>query len=156
MSGAWTLFVCGDRSRGDDGAAHAAVDRLIASLPRAVEVRRVGQLEPDDLVAALRRGSCLVVDTVRGIGPGAIVGMPLARIGVSGPASASSHSLPLGTVVALAEALGGDVERARFLGIGGERFGLGERLSGSVRRSLDRYANAIAWIVDANGAPPCA
>jgi hydrogenase maturation protease len=156
MTGRWTVLVCGDRSRGDDGAAHAAIDRLVARLPRAVEVRRVGQLDPADLVAALRHGSCLVVDAVRGVGPGAIVGMPLAQVGSSGPSSASSHALPIGTVVALAEALGGDIARGRFLGIGGERFELGERLSGPVRRSLDRYAAAIAWVVDATGDARCA
>lgn len=154
MTGRWTVLVCGDRYRRDDGAAHAALDRL-ADLPRSVEVRRVGQLEPDDLVAAVTSGSCLVVDTVRGVEPGTVIAMPLASLGRGGPTPASTHALPLVTVIGLAEALGADLRKATFLGIGGQRFGLGQGLSRPVERGLDAFAATIDGAVRGTGGVRC-
>jgi hydrogenase maturation protease len=144
VSGRWTVLVCGDPSRGDDGAAIAAVARLERDAP-PVRVRRVGQLEPDDLVKAVSGGGrCIVVDAVRGIDPGRIVEVPLRTLGaVDGPQPASSHALPMEIVIGLAEALGADIDRAVFVGIGGRCFELGAGLSPGVAASLDRAAQAI-------------
>jgi hydrogenase maturation protease len=145
MSGRWTVLVCGDPSRGDDGAAIAAVERIVpATSPRA-RVRRVGQLEPDDLVAAVAGGGrCVVVDAVRGIEPGRVVEVPLRRVGAAdGPQPASSHALPLEIVIGLAEALGADIGRAVFIGIGGRSFELGRGLSPAVVAALDSAAATI-------------
>jgi hydrogenase maturation protease len=144
MTARWTILVCGDRSRGDDGAALAAADVIAAALPRGVALRRVGQLEPDDLVAAVDGGSCLVLDVVRGVAPGSVIRLPLGRLGTTGePAPATTHALPLRTVAGIAGALGADLGRATFLGIGGLRFGLGEGLSDEVLRRLDGYIRRI-------------
>ena len=145
MSGRWTVLVCGDASRGDDGAAIAAVARIEAGSAAATRVRRVGQLEPDDLVKAVTGGGrCIVVDAVRGIDPGRIIEVPLQAICAhDGPQPASSHALPLEIVIGLAEALGADIERAVFVGIGGRCFDLGAGLSPSVERVLDAAAAAI-------------
>lgn len=155
----WTVLVCGDPYRADDGAAPAAADRLtdVLSARADVSVRRVGQLEPDDLVAATTSGSCLVLDAVRGVPPGTLVRMPLAAIGdATGPAAASTHALLLPTVVDLAEALGARLERATFIGIGGERFSMGSGLSPSVAAGLDAYVLAIAEHIDAAEGARCA
>jgi hydrogenase maturation protease len=156
MTDRWTILVCGDRSRGDDGAPQVAIDRLATALPASVTVRRVGQLDPLDLVDAVADGRCLVVDAVRGVPPGRVIAVPLAELGRDGSSSASTHALPLPTVIGLADALGADLEDACFLGIGGERFELGGRLSRPVRRGLAGYVAAIGALVGVREALPCA
>lgn len=145
MSGRWTILVCGDASRGDDGAAIAAVARMSRGDPPGTRVRRVGQLEPDDLVRAVSGGGrCIVVDAVRGIDPGRIIEVPLQALAAhDGPQPASSHALPLEIVIGLAEALGAEMDHAVFVGIGGRCFELGTGLSPIVERALDAAAAAI-------------
>jgi hydrogenase maturation protease len=150
-----TVFVCGDRHRRDDGAAFVAADLLSHVLPEDVILRRVGQLGPDDLVAAAAAGRCLVIDAVRGISPGTVVSMPLVELETGGPASASSHALPLSTVIALADALGADVARGTFVGIGGEEFELGEGLTPRVEAGLEAFVAAIVRTLG-GGDGPCA
>jgi hydrogenase maturation protease len=161
VSGRWTVLVCGDASRGDDGAAIAAAARLEHGGFRTTRVRRVGQLEPDDLVSALAAGGrCLVVDAVRGVEPGRIVEVPLRRLTTSdGPQPASSHALPLEIVIGLAEALGADIDRAVFIGIGGRSFELGAGLSPAVVAALDEAAETIDGRIagrQESGVVPCA
>jgi hydrogenase maturation protease len=147
-----TVLVCGDPARGDDGAGIAAVARMRRADRIGVDIRRVGQLEPDDLVDALAAGDCVVVDAVRGIEPGTIVEVPLRRLATAGgPQPASSHALPLATVIGLAEALGADVDRATFVGIGGNRFDLGTGLSAPVATGLDACVTAILRHVGRDG-----
>ena len=144
MSGRWTLLVCGDPARGDDGAALAAVDRLEVGQRDGIQIRRVGQLEPDELVAALSAGPCLVVDAVHGVEPGQVVEIPLRQLaGGDGPVPASTHALPIPVVIGLAEALGADIDDGTFIGIGGRTFGLGRGLSTETERGLDACAGAI-------------
>jgi hydrogenase maturation protease len=151
-----TVFVCGDRHRRDDAAALRAADLLGQVVPEDVELRRVGQLGPDDLVAASSAGRCLVIDAVRGITPGTVIAMPLVELESGGPTSASSHALPLPTVIALADALGGDMSRGTFLGIGGEEFELGEGLTPRVEEALDAFVAAIARTLFNQGGAACA
>jgi hydrogenase maturation protease len=151
-----TVLVCGDRHRRDDAAALRAADRLGDVIPDDVVVRRVGQLGPDDLVAASSAGRCVVIDAVHGIAPGSVVSMPLVDLQSRGPASASSHALPLPTVIALAEALGADMEFGTFVGIGGEAFELGEGLSPRVEEALDAFVAAIAQTLFSKDGVPCA
>jgi hydrogenase maturation protease len=139
-----TILVCGDRARGDDGAAIEAVAHLAPARRYGVRVRVVGQLEPDHLVTALLTGRCIVVDAVRGVPPGRVVEMPLRRIlEPDGPQPASSHALPVGTVVGLAAALGADIDQGWFVGIGGAEFGLGTGLSETVEAAVGSVAAAI-------------
>jgi hydrogenase maturation protease len=157
MSTTWTILACGDASRGDDGAAIAALERLPAELSARLVIRRVGMLEPDDLVSATSGGSCMVLDAVHGIEPGTVVELPVAALAaLDAPAPASSHALPLEVVIGLAEALGADLDAATFLGIGGADFALGRGLSAPVRDALDAYASRIAWSIHEEDAPRCA
>lgn len=127
----WTVLACGDPNRGDDGAALAAVDRLTRTGAADARIRRVGMLEVDHVIDALAAGHCVVVDAVRGVEPGTVVELPLARLagGSSGLIPASSHALPLAETIRLAELLGADLERGMFVGIGGRSFELGAELS---------------------------
>ena len=152
----WTVLVLGDPMRGDDGAALLAAEHLEAGGTRHT-IRRVGMLGPEDLVAALADGPCLVLDAVRGIAPGETVELPLDRVAdAGGPQPASSHALPAGTIVRLAEALGARLESGTFLGIGGERFELGDGISPAVRRGLAGYERAIAQRLGTIGGARCA
>jgi hydrogenase maturation protease len=151
-----TVLVCGDRHRQDDAAALVAADRLSETLPADVVVKRVGQLGADDLVTATTAGRCLVIDAVCGIGPGAVVSMPLSELSSGGPASASSHALPIPTVIALADALGADMTRGTFVGIGGDTFDLGEGLSPLVEAALDEFVAEIADVLQRPDGVACA
>ena len=151
-----TVFVCGDRHRRDDAAALRAADLLGQVLPADVVLRRVGQLGPDDLVAASATGRCLVIDAVRGIPPGTVVTMPLADLETGGPSSASSHALPLPTVIGLADVLGADMTGATFVGIGGEEFELGEGLTPRVEAALDAFVGAVTRTLLSGGGATCA
>ena len=151
-----TVLVCGDRHRRDDAAALVAADILGQVLPEDVILRRVGQLGADDLVAASAAGRCLVIDAVRGIAPGSVVSMPLADLETGGPASASSHALPLPTVIALAGALGADMTGAAFVGIGGEEFELGEGLTPRVAAGLDAFVTTVTRTLMCEGPVRCA
>ena len=144
MTGTWTVLVCGDRRQRDGGAALAAVERLPRRLRSVVRIRACSKLEPDQLVAALLSGPCLVLDTVHGIAPGTLVEVPLTRLlSGDGPGCGSSHVLPMPMVVGLAAALGAPLSAGAFLGIGGADFGVGDQLSPDVDANLDRFVTAI-------------
>jgi len=152
-----TVLVLGDAMRGDDGAALLAADHLEMAAVPDCRIWRLGQLGPDDLVAALSEGPCLVLDAVRGVPPGEVVERPLVRVAdTGGPQPASSHALPPGVIVRLAAALGADLDMGTFVGIGGERFELGEGISPAVQRGLAGYERAIARRLAAIGGATCA
>ena len=145
MSGHWTILACGDASRGDDGAALVVVDRLAGTGAGDVRIRRVGQLEVDHLIEALAGGPCVVVDAVRGIHPGHVVELPLGDLasGTSGAVMASTHALPPGETIRLAELLGADLDGGTFIGIGGRSFELGAAMSPEAMAGVDAAAAAI-------------
>jgi hydrogenase maturation protease len=158
-AGGWTVLVCGDRSRGDEGAAVAAVERLPRRLRSGIRIRDCRLLEPDQLVSALLSGPCLVLDTVKCVAPGEMIEVPLTRLLTGdGHAPTSSHALPMPIVVGLAAALGAPLERGAFLGIGGSTACVGEMLSRDVEAGLDAYVAAIIAHLRAprsRGCPRC-
>lgn len=149
------MLVCGDRRKGDEGAPIVAVERLPRRLRSAVRIRVCNQLAPDELVAALLSGPCLLLDTVRSVAPGAVVEIPLAQLlSGDGPAPPSIHALPMPIVVGLAATLGTPLECGAFLGIGGATFTVGEPLSPAVEAGLDRYVAAIVARLRGSREPP--
>ena len=84
MTQVCTVLVLGDAMRGDDGAALLAADHLEMAAVPDCRIWRLGQLGPDDLVAALSEGPCLVLDAVRGVPPGEVVERPLVRVADTG------------------------------------------------------------------------
>lgn len=142
------LLVCGSADRGDDGAALSAVAHLLPRLDpavrRLVEVRRCQQLDATDLIDVAEGEACLVLDTVVGIEPGTIVEIPLEDLaGMATITPRSSHALPIGHVLGIAQAVrGGGLPRGTFVGIGGKWFGYGQVRSRALRHGLAGFERA--------------
>lgn len=139
------LFVCGTPLRGDDGAGIAAVRGLSGPAGRLADLRLVGQLEADLLVAPGME-PCIVVDTVVGVAPGALVDLPLSELAGTGIGALphSSHSLGIGRTVCLAQTVLGHEIAGRFIGIGGVDFRPEAPLSAAVAAGLPALREAIA------------
>lgn len=145
MTARWTILVCGDAARGDDGVGLAVADRLTRAGRADARIRRLGQLQAEDLIAALAHGPCIVVDAVRGVEPGQVVELPLGRLASASSevVPASTHALPVDVTVRLAEALGANLELGTFVGVGGRSFELGAGLSPEAAQGIEPAAAAI-------------
>ena len=136
-----SLFVIGHASRGDDGAAEAALKHISRGALEGVDVVRAYDLDVETLMGS---GPVVVVDAIRGPAPGTIVVWTLAEVAELPEApTASTHGLPLPAVLKLAAALGGHPLHGRFVGIAGARFTIGSQLSAPVRGALPAAARAI-------------
>jgi hydrogenase maturation protease len=152
------LLVCGNAERGDDGAALAAVASLLAGLPPhlldVLEVRRCEQLDLDDLIDLPTTAACVIADAVVGLAPGEVVTIPLTELpgrdAAASPVPRSSHVLPIGQLVAIAEIMRDDPLDGSFVGIGGRSFGFGRGIGRPVRAALPAYRAAIeSALIDA-------
>ncbi|HEX7950921.1 MAG TPA: hydrogenase maturation protease [Candidatus Limnocylindrales bacterium] len=143
------LLVCGNADRGDDGAALAAVAHLLPriedSIRHRIDVRRCAQLDATDLIDVPAHQVCVVVDTVVGVDPGAVVKIPLADLAAAESAVAprSSHVLPIGQVLGIAAAIRGQLPDGVFIGIGGKRFGFGSRRSRAITGGMRAFERTI-------------
>jgi hydrogenase maturation protease len=156
------LLVCGNVDRGDDGAALAAVTGLLAGLPAHLladlEVRPCESLQLEDLLELPDDSACVIVDAALGLTPGKVVTIALtdvpARDARTGPVARSSHILPIGQVVAMAEVMRGRRLDGSLVAIGGDVFGFGPGLGRHVREALPEFRAAIeAALIDAATAP---
>jgi len=141
------VLVCGERLRGDDAAAVLAAEMLPADALALAEVVEVGLLSVEALLDVPEGVALVVADAAIGTAAGEVVVLPLsnvARSTGSGAALASSHSLPPGQVLALAETLRGPLPRGVFVGIGGADFGFGEGLSAPVAAGLPAFVAVLA------------
>ena len=152
------LLVCGNPDRGDDGAPLEAVAGLLPGLPphllADLDVRRCEQLEIEDLIELPDGSACVIVDAALGIAPGSVVTIPLtevpARDAAAGPVPRSSHVLPIGQLVAIAEIMRGAPLDGSLVAVGGGAFGFGPGLGRPVRRALPAFQEAIeAALIDA-------
>jgi hydrogenase maturation protease len=143
------LLVCGNGDRGDDGAALLAVAHFLPKLEDAIrsriEVRRCSQLDPTDIIDVPASQACVVVDTVVGVEPGAVVTIPLSELAARchEVAPRSSHALPIDEVLGIAAEVRGGLPEGTFIGIGGKHFGFGPRRSRAVTggmRAFERIA----------------
>ncbi len=138
------VILCGELLRADDGAPFLAAERLPSSVARLAEVRRVGQLDVQDLLDVPEGGACVLVDTAVGVPAGRVVVVPLSEVARGeGAAPRSSHSLPPDPVLALAATLRGGLPEGSFVGLGGRSFGIGEPLSPEVQAAIGAFAAAI-------------
>jgi hydrogenase maturation protease len=145
------LLVCGNAERGDDGAALAAVAGLLPGLPphllAVLEVRRCEQLELEDLLDLPEATACVIVDTAVGLPVGTVVTIPLGELpdrdAAAGPSLRSSHILPIGQLVAIAQILREHAMEGAFVGLGGRSFGFGRALGRPVRAALPAFRSAI-------------
>ena len=145
------LLVCGNPDRGDDGAPLEAVAGLLPGLPphllADLDIRRCEQLEIEDLIELPDGSACVIVDAAVGIVPGSVVTIPLtevpARDAAAGPVPRSSHVLPIGQLVAIAEIMRGAPLDGSLVAVGGGSFGFGPGLGSPVRRALPAFQEAI-------------
>ena len=145
------LLVCGNADRGDDGAALAAVAGLLSGLPphllAVLDVRRCEQLDLDDLLDLPETAACVITDAVVGLSPGEVVTIPLVELperdAAAGPVPRSSHVLPIGQLVAIAEVMREHPLDGSFVGIGGRSFGFGRGIGRPVRAGIPAFRAAI-------------
>jgi hydrogenase maturation protease len=140
-----TVIGVGNRLRGDDAAGLHVVELLRGTLPR--EVGLVGQeTEPTGLIDAWEGADVVwLVDSVSSGAPaGTMHRIDLASERLpAGLFRTSTHHFGLAETIELARALGRLPGRVVVYGIEGERFGLGEALSGAVRQAVERAAAAV-------------
>ena len=143
------LLVCGNADRGDDGAPMCAVAHVLPQLDLAtrqrLEVRRCAQLDATDLIDVAPGEACLILDTVVGIEPGAVVELTLDELATRATiAPRSSHALPIMQVLGIArEVRDGGLPIGAFVGIGGKWFGFGVVRSRALREGMPAYERAI-------------
>jgi len=147
------LLVCGNADRGDDGAPLCAVAHVLPGLEPAVsrrlEVRRVSQLDPTDLIDVPRDEACLLLDTVVGVDPGEVIELTLDELAMRATITpASSHALPIGQVLGITAAVRPGLPLGRFIGIGGKWFGFGDLRSRALRDGLPAYERAITVAIE--------
>jgi len=151
------VFACGEPERGDDGVSLAVADRIGRRLGGRAEIRRCGALEPEHLLDLLPDEACVVVDCVAGIAPGEVIVRSLDALvspdGRSVATPRSTHLLPVADVLALVRVVRPGLPAGSFVGIGGERFGLGSGLSPAVEAALPAVVEVIEAEVDRLAAP---
>jgi len=141
------VLICGERLRGDDGAAPLAAALLPADIAFLARIEEVGRLEVECLLEVPEGRSVVVADAAAGVAPGRVVVLDLEVVAGStgsGVAPASSHSLAPHQVLALAEEMRGTPLRGVFVAIGAAGFGFGEGLSQAVAAALPEFAATIA------------
>jgi len=144
------IIALGNPDRGDDGAALLVASRFQGRVPVILAGRPgMGLL---DLMSPSRR--CILLDVTRtGSPPGTIHRIPLEDLTPDSlpDARVSSHGLGPGEALALGRALGRDLPEGVFIGIEGEDFGQGARLSGTVRRNLVRLEEMTRTCLEERG-----
>jgi hydrogenase maturation protease len=138
------VLVCGSIDRGDDGAPFAASELLESDRPANARIRRIGQVEVDDLLSIPRSAGVVIVDAATGIDPGTILELPLrGLLGNESVQPRSSHSLAMPEVIGLADMLRGRPLVGRIVVIGARRFTLGRPLTRRVSAALPSLSRAI-------------
>ena len=179
MTGPIIVLACGDELRGDDGVALVVVGALAPEVLARAEVRIVGAVAVEGLVALPVGSRVVIVDAVAGPPPGQLVEFELAALpgrapdlgtpdagaldaprsvamhtrapGTPAVIPTSSHQLPLPEVVALAGLLRREPLDGRFVGVGIESVAFGSGLSTPVAAAVPALAEAIARAVRALG-----
>ena len=144
------ILVCGSIDRGDDGAPLAASLVLEADRPPNARIRRIGQLDVDDLLSIAADGGVVIVDAATGLEPGTVLELPLR--GLLGAEAAvqprSSHALAIPEVIGLADMIRGRPLPGRIVVIGARRFTLGRPLTRKVAKAVPSLAQAVRVAVE--------
>ena len=80
MTGPIIVLACGDELRGDDGVALVVVGALPPEVLARAEVRIVGAVAVEELVALPTGSRVVIVDAVAGLAPGQLVELELAAL----------------------------------------------------------------------------
>jgi hydrogenase maturation protease len=133
---------------GGDDAAGLEVVRLVRERGCDAETM-VHEREPSDLIA-LWEGAplAIVIDAVEGGAPGTVHSFALsADEPIPGSwwrsRSTSTHALQLPEVIEIARSLGRLPPRLVLIGVSGETFETGGRLSASARRGIEAAATSV-------------
>ena len=143
------LLVCGNADRGDDGAALAAVAHLLPriedSIRHRIDVRRCSRLDTADLIEVPADQVCVIVDTVVGPAAGSVVTVSLQDLAADGQGISprSSPTDSIAEMLQLAAAVRGQLPAGVFVGIGGQRFGFGNRRSRAMTSGMRAFERAI-------------
>jgi hydrogenase maturation protease len=143
------LLVCGNADRGDDGAALAAVAHLLPliedGIRHRIDVRRCSRLDVADLIDVPANQVCVIVDTVVGPEPGSVVTVSLEALAADGHGIAprSSPTASIAEILESAAAIRGQLPVGVFVGIGGKRFGFGNRRSRAMTSGMRAFERAI-------------
>ena len=150
------VLACGAIDRGDDGVALRAVHSLPRSARQAAQIDVLGYLSPEALIGDAPGLPRLVLDCLAGLPGGEIIDLPLADLPdlESRMRTTSTHALAPGAAVAIAALLGAVRPGDRFLGIGGERFDVGDDLSPAVCAQLGALVERMTTRIEE--ARPCA
>ena len=150
------LIVLGAMDRGEDALGPMAIDAL-PTVPGGrealalVELREAGHLDVLDLVDTPQGSACLIVDAARGLAPGLVAVVPFESFLAPGhdelPEPRSSHELPVGTVLRLAQVMRGTLPEGGFIVCGAASFGLGEQLSPAILAAVPELAAVVAQTV---------
>ena len=143
------VLVCGMADRGDDGAPIAAARLIALCLPSDVDLRVVGTLDVDALLAIPPRCGKVILDAAVGIEPGVIELIPLnGLIGRQDLRMRSSHALAFPEVLGLAGMMRGWPLSGVIVAIGVSRFAPGKPLSKRVAPALPALVRATLEAVD--------
>jgi hydrogenase maturation protease len=146
MTGAHRVMVgLGNRFRGDDRAGLELADRLLARVPRDVQVVAI-EGDPVPLLEIFATAELvLVADAVcDGAAPGMVCRFDVSQEPVPGAVfGASTHAFGLAETIELARALGKLNARVIVYGISGADFGPTEALTDTVQAALDGVAQQM-------------
>ena len=144
------IIALGNIHAQDDGAAIVAAKQL-ASEMQVVLAGRPGATLLDLLAGT---DPVVVADVVRsGLPGGEIVCYPLSALteGVIPDVQLSSHGFGPAETLQLGSALGRTLPPGYFVGIEGERFGVGQDLSPPVLMAMNNFVDAIRKAANAGG-----
>jgi hydrogenase maturation protease len=134
----------GNPLREDDGVAWHVIEALRALQPRPflppMRLRHAHQLTPEMAESVSRTAGVVFVDARRDGAPGEVRCEPVAPA----PATSSlAHFVSPQALLLYAEALYGRAPDAVLVSVTGERFGMGEGLSPTVRHAVPRAVRGI-------------
>jgi len=134
----------GNPLREDDGVAWHVLETLRRLRPRpgrpALRLRHAHQLAPELADPVSRAAGVVFVDARRDGTPGEV---RCERVRPAVGQNPLAHSLSPQALLLYAEALYGRAPQAVVVSVAGERFGMGEELSATVRRSIPRATRTV-------------
>ncbi len=154
------VIAWGNPLREDDAVAWHVVDGLRRLQPRPslppLRLRHAHQLTPELAEPVSRAAGVVFVDARSSGTPGLV---RCKAVSPQAGANPLAHALSPEALLLYAEGLFGRAPRAVVVTVDGERFGLGETLSPTVRRAVPRAIRAVirqarAWVASAAPALP--
>lgn len=141
MVGKLLVIGIGNDLREDDGAGRAVAARLLERGVSEDRVLSLVQLLPEHAELFSQAHRIVVVDAARDLPPGEIRREPIvARIESE---TRSVHSLGVASVVRMAMDVYGQAAPTELISIGGQDWGLGDKLSPSVQIAAERVAEML-------------